>query len=340
MASAVSDADSTDDMPKKKIKLSDDTDEEPVNPSIAEDLSAHSRLNSLESFKLERILSENNNSKSVFLEGRFDSTDEIAVVLLEKLPIAKDSVEKLLNAADLALNLKIPTVSPNTTDYACYPKVDRGDVKATIIYPATSKHVQKYQHQSRYIVNETPEVYNNIVLPHITSQKNSLQWVYNILEHKSEAERIVFEDPDPELGFVLLPDLKWDESEKDSVYFIAICHAKHVKSLRDLDADSLPLLKNIKTKSFSVIKEKYNIPSEKLRVFIHYQPSYYHFHIHFTSIQRHAPGSQFEKAHLLDTVINNIELFPSYYKDATLPFTLNELDPLLTKLKDASVISL
>jgi m7GpppX diphosphatase len=31
--------------------------------------------------------------------------------------------------------------------------------------------------------------------------------VYNILSHQTESENIVFEDPDPENGFVLLPDL-------------------------------------------------------------------------------------------------------------------------------------
>lgn len=39
------------------------------------------------------------------------------------------------------------------------------------------------------------------------------QWVYNILEKKAEADRIVFEDPDPRDGFVLLPDFKWDQKQ-------------------------------------------------------------------------------------------------------------------------------
>lgn len=39
------------------------------------------------------------------------------------------------------------------------------------------------------------------------------QWVYNILEKKAEADRIVYEDPDPEVGFVLLPDFKWDQKQ-------------------------------------------------------------------------------------------------------------------------------
>ena len=31
--------------------------------------------------------------------------------------------------------------------------------------------------------------------------------LYNVIEHKAEVERIVYEDPDPESGFLLLPDL-------------------------------------------------------------------------------------------------------------------------------------
>ena len=31
-----------------------------------------------------------------------------------------------------------------------------------------------------------------------------------MLEHNKEADRIVYEDFDPDCGFILLPDLKWD----------------------------------------------------------------------------------------------------------------------------------
>lgn len=37
--------------------------------------------------------------------------------------------------------------------------------------------------------------------------------MYNILEKKAEAERIVYEDPDPDIGFVLLPDFKWNQKQ-------------------------------------------------------------------------------------------------------------------------------
>jgi m7GpppX diphosphatase len=34
--------------------------------------------------------------------------------------------------------------------------------------------------------------------------------VYNVLEHKKEADKIVYEDTNPETGFMILPDMKWD----------------------------------------------------------------------------------------------------------------------------------
>lgn len=72
-----------------------------------------------------------------------------------------------------------------------------------------------------------------------------MQWVYNILEHKKEEDRIVFEDKDPENGFILLPDLKWDGKTLETLYLVAITHRKDIKSLRDLTGAELPLLKNI-----------------------------------------------------------------------------------------------
>lgn len=109
----------------KRIKLSHE-DGEAAN-SKAEDLSAHSRINSLEGFKFNKILSEDIRSKSVFIEGLFEETGECAVIILEKLPINKENVDKLLNNADLALNLKSQNLpDSNVVQYACYPNVDRG----------------------------------------------------------------------------------------------------------------------------------------------------------------------------------------------------------------------
>jgi hypothetical protein len=42
----------------------------------------------------------------------------------------------------------------------------------------------------------------------------------NILEHKSEVEHIIAEDTDPQNGFVLLPDFKWDKKDVSRLYLL------------------------------------------------------------------------------------------------------------------------
>ena len=58
----------------------------------------------------------------------------------------------------------------------------------------------------------------------------------------------MFEDTDPQDGFVLLPDMKWDRKQMENLYLVAICYRRGIKSLRDLDASHLPLLRNIRDK--------------------------------------------------------------------------------------------
>ncbi len=50
-------------------------------------------------------------------------------------------------------------------------------------------------------VVETPELYERVVRPYIESLPASrIEWVYNILNKTAEAERLIFEDPDPVTG--------------------------------------------------------------------------------------------------------------------------------------------
>lgn len=153
--------------------------------------------------------------------------------------------------------------------------------------------------------------------------------MYNILDHKKESERIAFEDPCQVTGFILLPDLKWDGKTSETLYLLALIHKRDIKSLRDLTANHLPLLKNIRDKSINAIEQKYGVKRSQLRIYFHYNPSFYHLHIHFTYLKHEAPGIYCEKSHLLDTVINNIELMPDYYQRATLSSVLKETDDLL-----------
>nr|CDI52635.1 conserved hypothetical protein [Melanopsichium pennsylvanicum 4] len=155
------------------------------------------------------------------------------------------------------------------------------DIKLTLIRPATQTHIDKYSAQRKLMVYETPEMYRDKVLPWIRSFPPSrIQWVYNILEHKKESESILFERPDGKNGFIMVPDLKWDQKTPSSLYIQAIVHNRELRSMRDLTKDDVGMLEKVKTEASRVAFERYGLTGRNggtegnVRCFLHYQPSY------------------------------------------------------------------
>ncbi|KAI4875906.1 hypothetical protein NFI96_009886 [Prochilodus magdalenae] len=286
-------------------------------------------LSPVSGFKTERVLRDSAREKTLFVHGKMDEQE--AVIILEKTPIRQDMLGEILKASSLKLEMKNDIYST----YQLQAPAHLNEIKTTVICPATEKHVKKYLRQETFLIEESGDDYRTITLPYISSQSFSVQWVHNILEKKAEADRIVFEDPDPNLGFVLLPDFKWDQKQLDDLYLIAIVHRRDIKSLRDLSADDLPLLNNIRQKGLEAVQKRYDVRPSKLRVYLHYQPSYYHLHVHFTSLDYEAPGCGVERAHLLSDVIQNLQADPQYYHSRTLTFPLRADDALLLKFKEA-----
>lgn len=83
------------------------------------------------------------------------------------------------------------------------------------------------------------------------------------------------------------------------------------------------------------IMKRYSVPSCRLRVYLHYQPSYYHLHVHFTVLGYEAPGCGVERAHLLSDVIQNLQTDTQHYRTRTLTYPLRADDALLHKLREA-----
>ena len=65
---------------------------------------------------------------------------------------------------------------------------------------------------------------------------------------ESEADRVIYNDPDPVNGFIILPDLKWDATDIDNLYVIALVRRRDLQSLRDVNHTHLELLKRIQEK--------------------------------------------------------------------------------------------
>ncbi|XP_047733204.1 CMP-N-acetylneuraminate-beta-galactosamide-alpha-2,3-sialyltransferase 4 isoform X1 [Prionailurus viverrinus] len=198
-------------------------------------------------FRVKKVLRESARDKIIFLHGKVneasgDGDGEDAIVILEKTPFQVEHVAQLLMGSP---ELQLQFSNDIYSTYHLFPPRQLSDVKTTVVYPATEKHLEKYLHQDLHLVRETGADYKNVTLPHLESQSLSIQWVYNILDKKAEADRIVFENPDPSDGFVLIPDLKWNQQQLDDLYLIAICHRRGIRSLRDLTPEHLPLLRNI-----------------------------------------------------------------------------------------------
>ncbi|XP_023936869.2 m7GpppX diphosphatase [Bicyclus anynana] len=300
----------------KKFKK-DDQNENGVNESQLQ----------LRDFILSKILNNNTNRKIVCALGNFKDKSGVALVILEKNAFKE---EELNEKGYFSEDSELRTFFQNDIygNYVCFPNSSINGVKTTIIYPATEKHIAKYSQQEVHIILETPQLYQKYTLSHLAKEQFNLQWVYNILEGKSEQDRVVYDNKCEKEGFVLLPDLKWDGLTKETLYLLAIVRQREIKSLRDLNEGHLPLLKRVRDEGKKAILDKYNVPGSQLRIYLHYQPSFYHLHIHFTYLKHEAPGIYAEKSHLLDAVIDNIEMMNDYYQKATLPFTIREMDTL------------
>ncbi|CAM9640700.1 unnamed protein product [Choristocarpus tenellus] len=219
-----------------------------------------------------------------------------------------------------------------------------------VVAPATERTISRNRRVEMVMVTETAKLYTMVTRPHIesvTSDERSLAWLYKVLSKEKEKERVLYEDEDQEYGFILNIDTKW-RSHPDptlvprekwlghpsttDLYVLAICHQKGVTTLRDLRSHHLPMLRNIYTKGIETIKSVYGISEEHLRVFVHYHPQFYHFHVHFTRL-RNEFGVQTERAHLLLDVIQNLESDGMYYASRTIQYRLKVNDKLLVKIR-------
>ncbi|KAI0827016.1 scavenger mRNA decapping enzyme [Trametes gibbosa] len=299
----------------------------------------------LKEFHFERVLNEDPITHALTLLGtlpvRGSSEHAQAIIRVEKTAFTADHAEQLFPAM-----LKDTKLIEGTDIYTWLfgwlnVSTDRPDVKINIVHPATEVHVRKYSTQEVAMVHETPTLFESIVKPYISAFPLSrTRWVDNILNGVSEADKILFRDPAPETGFVILPDMKWDLTTISSLYLVAIAFNRDIRSLRDLNKAHLGMLKSIRREATRVANQRWGLEQGSLRMFIHYQPSYYHFHVHIVNANYHGlQGMSAGQAHLLDDIISLIECDPeegpSILQRMTLTYTLGEQHGLYEPMKAA-----
>ena len=239
------------------------------------------------------------------------------------------------------------TLKSNPSDNVGSKMKVPGSFDAELISPASDRQIKRnLPTSSTSLIEETPETYREVVKPYIQSivDSGSLGWIFNIIQGKKEQERLLLDHE----SFIINIDTKWrshpdafktprDEwYQHESVvdlYCLGIIKQEGIASLRDLRKNHIPVLKAMKEEGLKVIEKVYGIKSDQIRVFVHYHPQFYHFHVHFTRLYNEI-GSTVERGHLISDIIQNLALDSEYYSKRTITYKLSVSSPLYLLLQD------
>ncbi|KAF6747857.1 mRNA decapping enzyme [Ephemerocybe angulata] len=296
-------------------------------------------LTDLRQFRFERVLNEDPLTHSLALLGRFEKDNTQAIIRIEKTALDAASAPHYFAEDGLIQKVQLEeSTDIYTWLFGWFGEARERDVKINVICPATDTHIKKYTKQVQVMVRETPDLYKNVVRPYISAFPPSrTQWVENILNGLSEQSKVVYSDDE----FLILPDMKWDLKTLSSLYLVVLVQDRTIRSLRDLRRTHLPLLQSIRAQAATVALQKWGLGEGSLRMYIHYQPSYYHFHVHVVNANYEGGvlGMTVGQAHLLDDIISLLEIDPSDSEDGvfqrmTLTYSLGERHGLMELIQD------
>ena len=178
------------------------------------------------------------------------------------------------------------------------------------------------------IITETKEIYKKISLPYINSiyDKNT-KWIHDLVYNNAEEESVLFRTND----MVICKDIVWKHIDISQFYLLCI-PLKKIKSIRNLTHLDIPLLQSMKQNAIN-IANKYGISENRLYMFFHYHPSYYHLHLHVCITEHESLETTHYRHYYLDDIINKLENDSNYWKKATLKFELLSNTKLFKLLK-------
>ncbi|EDR22058.1 scavenger mRNA-decapping enzyme DcpS, putative [Entamoeba dispar SAW760] len=202
-----------------------------------------------------------------------------------------------------------------------------------VISPATQHDIEKNKPQKYELFTETPQIFNSITLPFINSiPPSEFQWIYNILNGTAEQDNVLINDND----YVSLLDMKWDRQNLNQVYGLVLVRDHSIHSLRALNQNHIQLLERIEKTTTKVLTNNYGLKENEIITFVHYIPSFWHFHIHFCTI--HSPlfqslNSVIGRAIPLIDIIQNLKMKGNYYQTINIGLRLNTVHPLYKLFK-------
>lgn len=158
------------------------------------------------------------------------------------------------------------------------------------------------------------ETYNEYLRYILSRELKKDAWIYNIIDGISEQDCILHRDKD----CIVIPTYMWDGKNVDKLHILCMPTDKTIRSIRSLNSSHILLLEHMKYMTLQVIKNKYNVGENYIKMFVHYEPSTYHFHIHFVNIAHQECHSSVEYSHELNGIIFNLTICSDYYQQAIL----------------------
>ncbi|KAF1817533.1 mRNA decapping hydrolase [Eremomyces bilateralis CBS 781.70] len=291
-------------------------------------------------FQLERLLNQDQAGRRISLLGSIDGTP--ALLIAERAAFSTDPVhlksfsESLDRIKNLGANDIYSWFLASTTHKPANQEVESTqppDLKLNLISPCTEQHIKKYSQQGVRLVAETPEIYRRHVRPYMQAKREQgrLNWVFNIIEGRTEQEDVFYREQGLE-GFLMLPDLNWDRKTMSGLHLLGLVERRDIWSVRDLTKEHIEWLKHMRQKLLDATVKLYpDIDQDQLKLYIHYQPTYYHFHIHVVHVALEAGATQAAgKAIGLESIISQLESMATGQgiADISLSYTLGEASEL------------
>lgn len=296
-------------------------------------------------FQVGKLLNQDQSGRRIAILGSIDGKQ--GILLAERAAFAADSPE-VLRAFHAAIT-RVTNLGDNDI-YRWYMassglgsgELQPPDLKLNLIWPCTEQHIRKYSAQPVRMVTETPEIYRDYVRPYMSKKREEgrLNWVFNILEGRTEQEDVILRDPGhgPEDGFLMLPDLNWDRKTLGSVHLLALVERRDIWSLRDLKKRHIPWLRYLRERLLEATVQMFpDLDKDQLKLYVHYQPTYYHFHIHVVNVMLEAGTTQaVGKAFGLENIISQLETIAgdqdAGMADVSLTYFLGEASELWTNI--------
>ena len=107
---------------------------------------------------------------------------------------------------------------------------------------------------------------------------------------------------------------------KRMLNWLSILNDRRLHTLRDLRGHHVPMLRRMLKSCMSAIETHTGIPRDKVMAYVHYPPSVYQLHVHFSYPYGQYCHRDAYRVHSLESIINNLQIDPNYYAKST--FTL------------------